>query len=163
MNTTRSKGAGKGRIDVKKAEMMLRAGKTQVEVAEEMGVSQASVSQAIKRGRINFHTGVARRNAVPWKLEPEDMMRYIPRMLRAAARMDDGEPVSPATRTQVELFVRRLHELDAVVHYQPDTDERFFRVPRRHGVDEWLVREPALDDEGNLIPGADPRALARVR
>ena len=72
-------------------------------------------------------------------------------MLRAAARRDDGRGNSPVIEAQLDLFLRRLSELDAVVHYDPDTEEGFFRVPRRHGIDKGLVREPHLDDDGNEI------------
>ena len=37
---------------------------------------------------------------------------------------------------------------DAVIHYDPDTEEGFWRVPRRGGVDSWWVRDPTIDDDG---------------
>lgn len=147
--------AGRQRIDYAEAEKMLRGGMTQQEVADHFGVTQPAVNRAIWRGRIKdvtYDRSKADETGVPWHpVKEEHRSRYLVRMLRAAARRDRGEKSAPVIEAQLESFLEAARELDFVVHYDPDTDEGFFRVPRRHGVDTWLVRDPRLDDDGRPI------------
>jgi hypothetical protein len=133
---------GAQRLDYSEAEQMLRAGATQREVALRYGVTVAAVSAAIKRGRIKFDTGYQR--ILPWKMKANHANLAVPRMLRLAERIrtgrDDGMP--DYLRAQGEGFARKLDEMDAVIHYDPDVSPYWFRVPRRPGVDTGLVREP---------------------
>jgi hypothetical protein len=123
---------------------MLREGATQRDVAEKFGVSQAAVSIAISRGNIKHDTGFERR--LPWKMKGEHVSLAIPRGLRLAMRVQEGgaeaERMPEYLRKEGEGFIRTLDELDAVIHYDPEVAPYFFRVPRRHGIDEGLVREP---------------------
>lgn len=134
--------SGKQRLDYSEAEQMLRAGATQQAVAEKFAVSQAAVSLAIRRGNIKFDTGYERR--LPWRMKTEHVHLAIPRGLRLAMRVQAGETegMPEYLRREGEGFIRTLDELDAVIHYDPDVAPHFFRVPRRHGIDEGLVREP---------------------
>lgn len=146
--------AGGQRIDYSEAEQLLRTGKTQTEVADLFGVTQAAVAGAIRRGRIKvqYDRVDSDKSGIPWSpIRPEHRQKYLARMLRAAARRADGRGNAPVIEAQLDLFLKRLNELDAVVHYDPDTEEGFFRVPRRHGIDKGLIREPHLDDDGNEI------------
>jgi hypothetical protein len=105
------------------------------------------VSLAIRRGNIKHETGFHRR--LPWRMHPEHINLSIPRALRLAIRIQDGETADmPAyLKHQGEGFIRTLDEMDAVVHYDPEVAPFWFRVPRRHGVDEGLIREPERLDE----------------
>ena len=146
--------AGGQRIDYSEAEQLLRTGKTQVQVAEKFGVTQAAVAGAIRRGRIKvqYDRVDSDKSGIPWSpIRPEHRQKYLARMLRAAARRDDGRGNAPVIDAQLDLFVKRMRELDAVVHYDPDTEEGFFRVPRREGIDKGWVRDPHLDDDGNPV------------
>lgn len=119
---------------------MLRAGATQAEVAERFGVSQSAVSVAISRGNIKYDTGFVRR--LPWTVKKEHTNLAIPRLLRLALRVQEGdETLSPQLRKQAEGFMRKLEELDAVIHYDPEIEPHFFRVQRRPGIDKGLWRE----------------------
>lgn len=146
----RKRGSGTQRLDYKEAEQMLRAGASQGEVAERFGVSQAAVSMAISRGNIKHDTG--REHLLPWRMRPEHSNLSIPRSLRLAERIRRGEAEEmPAYLRQLgEGFTRRLEELDAVIHYDPDVEPYWFRVPRRHGIDNGLIREPDVEEEGEL-------------
>lgn len=164
--TTQERGTtikGRQRIDYARAEQMLRAGATQQEVADEFGVGQPAVNRAIWRGRIKnitYDRATMDDTGVPWHpIRAEHRSRYLVRMLRAATRRQRGEKSSPVIDAQLDNFLKHMEELDAVVHYDPDTDEGFFRVPRRHGVDEGLVRNPFLDDEGRKI--VKPKGVRR--
>lgn len=119
---------------------MLRAGATQAEVAEKFGVSQSAVSLAIRRGNIKFDTG--RERILPWRMRSEHVNLSIPRSLRLAERVQRGDEMPDYLRAQGEGFIRKLEELDAVVHYDPEVAPYWFRVPRRHGIDKGLIREP---------------------
>ena len=125
---------------------MLRAGATQKEVADRFGVSPAAVSMAIERGNIKHDSG--RERLLPWRMMPEHKNLSIPRALRLAERIQRGqaEDMPPYLRQIGEGFIRKLDELDAVIHYDPDVSPHWFRVPRRHGIDKGLIREPEVDD-----------------
>ena len=131
---------GKQLLDYSEAEQLLRAGKTQAEVAAKFGVTQSAVSAAISRGNIKFDTGFVRR--LPWTVKKEHTNLAIPRLLRLALRVQENDPtLSPRLREQAEGFLRKLNELDAVIHYDPEVEPFFFRVQRRPGIDTGLWRE----------------------
>lgn len=146
MTRTSRPTGGRQKLDYSEAEQMLRNGATQAEVADRFGVSQSAVSLAISRERIKFDTGFER--LLPWRMRAEHVNLAIPRALRLAMRVqrNDPEDEMPAyLRREGEGFIRTLQELDAVIHYDPDTPPFWFRVPRRTGVDEGLIREPEVD------------------
>lgn len=146
---------GRQRIEYAEAEQMLRAGATQQEVADRFGVTQSGVQRAIARGRIKdivYDRTATDESAIPWHpIRPEHRSRYLVRMLRAAARRDRGEKSAPVIEAQLDNFLKQIEELDFVVHYDPDTEEGFHRVPRRGGIDQGLIRNPYLDDQGMQI------------
>lgn len=123
---------------------MLRGGATQQEVAERYGVTQAAVSVNIKRGNIKIdYPNQPEGRAVPWHpIRKEHRDRYLIRMLRAAHRREQGLKSAPVLEAMLDTFLAQAAELDFVVTYDPDTEEGFFRVPRRHGIDEGLIRNP---------------------
>jgi hypothetical protein len=146
---------GRQRIDYSEAEQMLRAGATQQEVADRFGVTQPAVNRAIWRGRIKdiaYDRSASDESGVPWHpVRPEHRSRYLVRMLRAATRRERGEKSSPVLEAQLDSFLRQVEELDFVIHYDPDTADGFFRVPRREGIDTGLVRDPYTDDDGKPV------------
>lgn len=120
---------------------MLRAGHSQTAVAERFGVTQAAISMAISRGRIKYETGV--RRLLPWKnIRDEHLRLNVPRQLRAAMHLLAGDHQPPLVEAQARRFVEELQRMDAVIHYDPDVEPYWFRVPRRPGIDLGLVREP---------------------
>lgn len=146
-------------IDYAEAEAMLRSGATQQQVADRFGVSQSAVARAIERGRIKgieYDRIPSDETGVPWTpVLPQHRGKYLVRMLRAAARRRRGEVSAAPLEAQLELFLVKQAAEGWVVHYDPDTTEGFFRVPRRPGVDLGLVREPAKDDHGMPIPPSE--------
>ena len=133
---------GAQRIDYSEAEQLLRSGATQQEVALQFGVTPAAVSAAISRGRIKYDTGY--RRLLPWRMKAEHANLAIPRMLRLAVRISTGrdEGMPDYLRAQGEGFARKLDEMGAVIHYDPECPPFWFRVPRREGIDTGLIREP---------------------
>lgn len=128
-------------IDYSEAEQLLRSGLSQTEVAARFGVKQAAISMAISRGRIKYDTGV--RRLLPWKnIKPEHLRLNVPRQLRAAMHLAAGDEQPPVVEMQARRFIDELDRLGAVIHYDPDLEPYWFRVPRRPGVDLGFVREP---------------------
>jgi len=141
---------------------MLRAGATQQEVAQKFGVTQAAVSANIKRGNIKVdYANQTEGRSVPWHpIRVEHRDRYLIRMLRANARRQQGLKSAPVLEAMLDKFLQAAEEQDFVVTYDPDTEEGFFRVPRRPKIDEGLVRDPNLDDSGRPVPAAKPKRQA---
>ena len=83
---------------------------------------------------------------IPWLLKPEHRHRHAARMLRTQARLDAGLTIGRSLVTQVETWRAGLELEDTVVHYDAETEEGFWRVPRRTGVDLWWsVTQPLAD------------------
>lgn len=79
---------------------------------------------------------------IPWQVNKEHRWAYPLAMLRVEARRRRGEEVREVDESKLTSWKARLAEHDLVVHYDPDTEEGFFLVPRRKGVDKDLIREP---------------------
>lgn len=143
---------GNKKIDDSEVEQLLRSGWSQMRVVRlyaDRGliVSQSAISQAITAGRIKVDTDRGT-SGVPWRLKPEHRHRHAARMLRTQARLDAGKTIGSTLAVQVESWRAGLELEDSVVHYDPDTPEGFWRVPRRPGIDTWWYRDPNIGDDG---------------
>lgn len=136
---------------------MLRSGMTQQEVGDHFGVTQAAVADAIRRDRIKFtYENQPKDRAMPWRVRPEHQNKYLARMLRAAHRRDQGLTNAPPIERMLESFLTSAERDDFVITYDPDTEDGFFRVQRRPGVDDLpLIRRDDLKDDGT--PARRPR------
>jgi hypothetical protein len=81
-------------------------------------------------------------NLVPWAVKREHRYRHALAMLRAEGRRRSGEVLPDLAAERLARWTAFLAETNAVVHYDPDTEDGFFYVPRRPEVDTDLVREP---------------------
>jgi hypothetical protein len=63
-------------------------------------------------------------------------------MLRTEARRRAGKQLRKEERVRLDAWLRRLARENIVLHYDPDTDEGWFYVPRRPGVDTDIIRVP---------------------
>lgn len=70
---------------------------------------------------------------IPWAVKPGHRWAYQVQMLRAEGRRRAGLDMNPASAGHLEVFLRSLAENDAVVHYEPETEQGFFYVPREPG------------------------------
>jgi hypothetical protein len=61
-------------------------------------------------------------------------------MLRAEARRRAGKELTEADVNRLKNWMEMIKEEDAVVHYDPDTEEGFFYVPRQEGDDDLIHR-----------------------
>ena len=79
-------------------------------------------------------------NLIPWFVKSEHRWLYPLTMLRTEARRRDGRTVNDGDGARLDSWKTMLEEEHAVVHYDPDTDEGFFYVPREEGDDDLIHR-----------------------
>lgn len=86
---------------------------------------------------------------IPWEIKKlNHRHKTAVQRLRAAGRLRAGRPLTPRTEGELRRWVEHLAETNAVVHYEPATDQGWFYVPRREGIDTDLIRNPYLTDSG---------------
>ncbi|MEU8327296.1 hypothetical protein [Micromonospora sp. NPDC048839] len=81
-------------------------------------------------------------NLIPWKIEPEHRYNWHVMMLRAEARRRDGKKLPAREAAELDSWLAKRKAEDSVVHYDPETEQGFFLVPRRPGIDTDLIRVP---------------------
>lgn len=79
---------------------------------------------------------------IPWAIRPEHRYDYPILMLRKEARRRAGFPVSPEQERDIDTWLAGMKANDTVLHYDPETEQGWFYVPRRHGVDDDIIRRP---------------------
>ncbi|MEU2111506.1 hypothetical protein [Streptomyces sp. NPDC019507] len=94
--------------------------------------------------------GLDRRNLraddlLPWKVRPEHRHAYPAIMLRTEARLRAGRDMTERDSKRLSSWKTMLADEGLVVHYDPDTEDGFFYVPREAG-DADLIREPQSRD-----------------
>ena len=92
--------------------------------------------------------GIDRRNTrsddlLPWKLREDHRHLYPAMMLRTEGRLRAGKAVAAVKLKKLESWKKSLEEDSLVVHYDPETEEGFFYVPREPQ-DTDLIRKPML-------------------
>ncbi|WP_031513728.1 hypothetical protein [Streptomyces sp. NRRL F-5123] len=87
---------------------------------------------------------------IPWAVKPEHRWIYPLVMLRVEARRRAGKELTADDAGRLASWLQMLDEAEAVVHYDPDTEEGFFLVPRQPGDD--LIHRPK---EKTARPNAD--------
>jgi hypothetical protein len=81
-------------------------------------------------------------NLIPWEVRPEHRWAYPLALLRMEARRRSGVVLSQRDEDRLRHFTeQRLTPDDLVIHYDPDTEDGFFLIPRQPG-DKDLVHEP---------------------
>lgn len=97
------------------------------------------------RRRSGFEARMARDpELVPWKVKEEHQWATPLTMLRLEARRRQGFELRPQDETRLTNWLDAIKLENAVVHYDPDTEEGFFYVPREQEDDD-LIRRPSLD------------------
>lgn len=91
--------------------------------------------------------GFDRRNVrdddlIPWEVKEEHRYAHPITMLRGVARQRAGRELSQTMTDLVDGWLRGMERDGTVLHYDPDTEDGWWYVPRRPGVDEDLIREP---------------------
>lgn len=95
------------------------------------------------RARLGLERRQSRNIAlIPWTVLAEHRYKHAAAMLRAEGRRREGQELSPLQLARLNNWLRFLQDEDVVVHYDPETEEGFFYVPRRPDIDKDIVREP---------------------
>lgn len=79
---------------------------------------------------------------LPWAVSEKHRWAYPATMLRLEARLREGMELSDESAHRLSLWKQRLDKAGAVVHYDAETDEGWFYVERRDGIDIDLIRTP---------------------
>jgi hypothetical protein len=89
------------------------------------------------------------RDLIPWALEKQHRHKMDVQMLRAESRRRRGEDLPAVTARKLGAWTRRLQDENAVIHYDPGTEQGFFWIPREPQDDD-IIRRPA--DRIQLVP-----------
>ena len=105
-------------------------------------VSRSAIAMAISRyGLASAKPRPSYREMIPWRVRWEHRMHWDVRMLRLEARRRRGEALADKEKRDLTVWRSRLDEANAVVIYEPDTDEGFFWV-QRTPEDDDVIRRP---------------------
>ncbi|MET8111167.1 hypothetical protein [Streptomyces prasinus] len=78
---------------------------------------------------------------IPWFVKEEHRWAYPLAMLRAEARRREDKATEDDL-TRLAAWKKMIEENNVVVHYDPDTEDGFFYIPREPQDDD-LIRRPA--------------------
>jgi len=125
---------------------LMREGKTDGDIVrylaehEHITVTRQAISAWRKRRGDDMRPRPPK--AMPWKLRPEHRQTEPARIIRNHARLERGDTIPEGDMDRYRRAIARLEETGTVFHYDPDTEQGWFLVPRRKGVDKGIVREP---------------------
>lgn len=132
-------------------EQLIRQGKTDREIVEYLENNQGLVvtegALRVWRYRRGLEPRRARYNdLIPWRVKLNHTHLYVPKLLRFEARRRQGLELNPRDAARLEKFKQNLAEAfdgrGGVVHYDPETDQGWWIVERRPGVDTDIIRNP---------------------
>ncbi|AFO10894.1 immunity repressor [Streptomyces phage phiELB20] len=89
---------------------------------------------------------------IPWFVKEEHRWAYPLAMLRAEARRRAGKELTETDTSRLASWLDMLKDENAVVHYDPETDEGFFYIPRQPEDDD-IIHRP--DEKTTPRPNAD--------
>lgn len=98
-------------------------------------------------GNFRRRKGLARRIArndelIPWEVKREHRWDYPIMMLRQEARRREGFELTEDYEAQVDGWLAGMERDGTVLHYDPDTEQGWFYVARRPGIDKDIIRVP---------------------
>ena len=80
--------------------------------------------------------------AIPWDISEDHRNLLEARFLGSHARELAGLSPLPDTAVRYEAWKKIMDDKNWVVHYDPETEEGFFYMDRRPGIDFGYVRTP---------------------
>jgi hypothetical protein len=97
-------------------------------------------------GNFRRRRGLARRitrndELIPWFVRAEHRQGYPVQMLRSEARRREGKELRPIEAQRLEGWLRGLERDNVVVHYDPDTEQGWWYIPRE-AQDFDIIRYP---------------------
>lgn len=143
--------------DLQEAMRWLEEGRTYQWIVDEYhrkyNVATSISMWAALRRRHGIKTRIVRDDVlIPWAVNAEHRHAHAVSMLRTEARRRAGKALTPAMAEMLNAWLSGLERDGAVVHYDPDTSEGWWYVPRRDGIDLDLIYEPAeRTGRGNFV------------
>jgi hypothetical protein len=127
----------------------LADGKTYAWMAAEYrrkyGIEVSATMFSAFRRRMGLPKRLARdASLVPWRVKKCHGLGYPLAMLHYEARRRQGFSLSSLELKRLEGFKAKLQMDGTVIHYEPDSDEGWWLVPRRPGIDNDLIRVPNI-------------------
>lgn len=126
----------------------LERGLSQQQIADQWAadsnkrVSRAAIGMAIIRyGLESAHSRGRYDDLIPWKVEPGHRQHKQLKYLRLESRRRRGLSLTAAELRRLESWKLALKQANAVIYYEPRTEEGFFWV-NREPEDKDLVRMP---------------------
>lgn len=106
--------------------------------------TRTAVTMAVNRYGLNAETKQPRyEEYIPWSpVKREHSMNPHARNLRLLAKRDRGEDLSADDVDRLESWLAKLAVRDAVVHYDRDTEQGFWLVPREPQDGAGMIRRP---------------------
>lgn len=134
-------------------------GLTATEIVEylrvHMGIEVSREALAMWRKRRGLDRKPASPKRIPWKLRPEHTSTVEAQAIRSHSRREDGLVVDDERTRILKRMEERLYPRGLVIHYDPATEQGWWYVPARPGIDLGLVREP---DDKPRPPKFGPKA-----
>lgn len=101
------------------------------------------------RARMGLERRISRNeDLMPWTVKEEHRWEYPAVMLRVEGRRREGRTLRDVDAKRLESWKATLLDNGLVVHYDPSTEEGWFYVPAREGIDTDLIREPHAPQGG---------------
>lgn len=149
MSTTRNR-RPRGRTKIQDAAEVIRwynDGWTYQEMVDEYrrkyGIEMSVSGFSDFRARMGLKRRLVRsQELIPWRVAEQHRHTYDLSMLRAEARRRAGRKLLNGDDRRLERWLGWMRDNDVVIHYDPDTVDGFFYVPRRPGVDVDIIRKP---------------------
>lgn len=136
--------------DMSELEQWLRSGLTPKQASERYAARGDYVTPgaiALARHRNNWpRVNLDHSELIPWHIEPEHRRLYDHRMLTEESSRRQGKSLTAEYARLVETWKKRLEAEGAVIHYDPLTEQGWWHVPRRPGIDTDLIRVPSDED-----------------
>lgn len=130
-------------------EKLISSGQTNTSIALMYGVDPSAISKARRRAGKKLRPLHAKkehnRDLLPWKpLAAQHKNMHTAQMLRLEGRRRRGEYIKPWDLRALENWKATLRLQGLVIHYDPRTEQGWFRVKPRPGVDVDLIRRPEV-------------------
>lgn len=84
---------------------------------------------------------------IPWRVRQKHERHYALAMLRLYARQRRGQQLPQDQAHRLESWLRQLDEHDRVVHYEPNSPDGFYYVPRRAEDEGGVIRRPESEEQ----------------
>lgn len=107
-------------------------------------VTRSAIAMAMQRAEIGSAKPRPRyEDMLPWRVTKEHRMATDARLLRMEARRRRGEKLSHRDLTWLTHWREELEAQNAVITYDPATEQGFWWVPKQEGDDD-LIRRPKV-------------------